>query len=115
LPFYSTKAMSSISAYGEAAMLDPGHAKQIGKGDAGAIYVDDFEGTRSSIDLRFPLISWTLASIPYESRDANGNILFPEAKDSTKTLGIGFNRARLAWYNIEQVLQERNNPNNPIR
>ncbi|MFL5742431.1 MAG: cell surface protein SprA [Flavisolibacter sp.] len=115
LPFYSTKAMSSITAYGEAAALDPGHAKQIGKGDAGAIYVDDFEGTKSSIDLRFPLISWTLSSIPYRSQDANGNILFPEAEDSAKTLGIGFNRARLAWYNIEQVLQERNNPNNPIR
>ena len=33
LPFYSTKAMSSITAYGEAAFLDPGHAKQIGKGN----------------------------------------------------------------------------------
>ena len=29
LPFYSTKTMSSITAYAEAAILDPGHAKQI--------------------------------------------------------------------------------------
>jgi cell surface protein SprA len=64
LPFYSTKTMSSIAAYGEAAMLDPGHAREIGKGDQGAIFIDDFEGTRSAIDLRFPLISWTLASVP---------------------------------------------------
>ena len=71
--FYSTKAMSSITAYAEAAVLDPGHAKQIGKGNKGQIYVDDFEGTRSSIDLRFPLVSWTLASIP------QGNNLFPES------------------------------------
>ena len=32
LPFYTTKEMSSITAYGEAAMLQPGHAPQIGKG-----------------------------------------------------------------------------------
>ena len=114
LPFYSTKAMSSITAYGEAALLDPGHAKQIGKGRGGAIYVDDFEGTRSSIDLRFPLISWTLASVPQRSPDANNTILFPEA-DSTKSLASGFNRAKLAWYNIEQVLQERRNNDNPLR
>ena len=33
LPFYSTKEMSSITAYAEAAVLDPGHAPQIGKGN----------------------------------------------------------------------------------
>ena len=71
LPFYSTKAMSSVTAVAEAAYLDPGHAKQINgvndenKADKGGqIYIDDFEGTRAGIDLRFPLISWTLASVP---------------------------------------------------
>jgi cell surface protein SprA len=77
LPFYSTKAMSSIRAYGEAAFLDPGHAKQIGKGNEGVIYLDDFEGTKSSIDLRFPLISWTMSSTPQRARDANGNTFIP--------------------------------------
>ena len=67
LPFYSTKEMSSITAYAEAAMLEPGHAPQIGKGTEGQIYIDDFEGTRSGIDLRFPLISWTLASVPQQT------------------------------------------------
>jgi hypothetical protein len=46
-----------------AAFLDPGHAKQIGKGNEGNLS-DDFEGTKSSIDLRFPLISWTMSSTP---------------------------------------------------
>ncbi|HEX7904082.1 MAG TPA: cell surface protein SprA [Chitinophagaceae bacterium] len=108
LPFYSTKVMSTINAYAEAAVLQPGHAKQIGKGDEGVIYIDDFEGTRSSIDLRFPLINWTLASIP------QGNGLFPESSLSND-LSIGYNRAKMAWYNIEPVLQERRNQNNPIR
>jgi cell surface protein SprA len=114
LPFYSTKAMSSIKAYGEAALLDPGHAKQIGKGNEGVVYVDDFEGTKNSIDLRFPLISWTMASTPQRAEDANGNILFPEAT-LHNDLAYGYNRGKLAWYNIEQVLQETRNQNNPLR
>lgn len=108
IPFYSTRAMSSITAYGEAALLDPGHAKQIGKGSRGQIYIDDFEGTRSSIDLRFPLTSWALASVP------QNNGLFPESA-LNNDLTSGYNRAKLAWYNIEPVLQERRNPNNPLR
>ena len=111
LPFYSTKAMSSITAYAEAAILDPGHAKQINssKGDKGGqIYIDDFEGTRAGIDLRFPLINWTLASVP------QGNGLFPESA-LNNDLQSGYNRAKIAWYNIESVLQEKRNSNNPLR
>ncbi|RYY60155.1 MAG: cell surface protein SprA [Chitinophagaceae bacterium] len=105
LPFYNTKTMSSITGYAEAAILDPGHAPQIGKGNDGNIYVDDFEGTKSSIDLRFPLINWNLASVPQ---------MFPESA-LNNNLASGFNRAKIAWYNIEPVLQEKSNANNPIR
>ena len=64
LPFYNSDAPSSITAYGEAATLKPGHPPQIGKGSEGLIYIDDFEGATSSVDLRYPFISWTLASTP---------------------------------------------------
>ena len=113
LPFYNTKAMSSITAYGEGAVLKPGHAKEVDGGQGGISYIDDFEGTRSSIDLRFPLISWTMASVPQNAPDKNGQVLFPEAllKDD---LSSGYNRAKLAWYNIEPVLQEKGNSNNPL-
>ena len=106
LPFYSTKAKSAITAYGEGAYLKPGHPKQIGAGDEGLIYVDNFEGTRNSLDLRFPSIAWALASTP------TGR--FPEAflKDS---INYNFNRARIAWYNIEPNLQDKNATNNPLR
>ncbi|MBD0284224.1 MAG: cell surface protein SprA [Flavisolibacter sp.] len=114
LPFYNSKVPSSITTYGEAAYLQPGHAPQIGKGSQGALYIDDFEGTRSSIDLRFPLISWTLASVPQKAVDKNGMILFPEA-ELQNDLRSGFNRGKLAWYNIEPVLQERRNPNSPFQ
>ncbi|MES2005452.1 MAG: cell surface protein SprA [Bacteroidota bacterium] len=108
LPFYSTKARSSISAYGEAAILKPGHPSQIGTGENGLIYIDNFEGTRTSIDLRFPLVAWALASTP------QGNPKFPEAT-LTDSLDYNYNRAKLAWYNIEPNLQDKNSPNNPLR
>ncbi len=114
LPFYSTKEMSNITAYAEGAMLKPGHAPQIGKGNAGQVYIDDFEGTRAGIDLRFPLISWNLASIPQGNNGSGGSApLFPESS-LANDLASGYNRGKIAWYNIEPVLQERNNPDNPI-
>jgi len=108
LPFYTTNAMSNISAYGEFAALKPGHPSQIGSGDNGLIYIDDFEGTRSSVDLRFPFVSWSLASTP------QGTAEFPEA-DRTNDLTYGKHRAKLAWYNIEPILQDKSSTNNPIR
>ncbi len=111
LPFYSTKAMSSITAYAEAALLQPGHPKQINASRSdkgGQVYIDDFEGTRSNIDLRFPLISWTLASVPQK------NGLFPESA-LNNDLRSGYHRAKIAWYNIEPVLQEKRSSNNPLR
>ncbi|MDB5247893.1 MAG: hypothetical protein JWQ40_2287 [Segetibacter sp.] len=108
LPFYNSTALSTINAYGEAAFLKPGHPRQIGSGDEGLIYVDDFEGTRNSIDLRFPFISWSLASTP------QGNNAFPEGS-LNDSLPYNRNRAKLAWYNIEPILQDRNSPNNPMR
>lgn len=107
LPFYSTKTMSTITAYGEGAYFKPGHPPQIGTGSNGLIYIDDFEGTRSSLDLRFPFSAWTLASTPQ-------GVEYPEAK-LTDSIDYGFNRAKLAWYNIESVLQDKNSSNNPIR
>lgn len=105
LPFYTTTAASNITAYGEAAYLHPGHAPQIGKGDEGLIYLDDFEGSKNSIDLRFPWVAWSLASTP---------AAFPEAARFNDTT-YGINRAKLAWYNIEPILQDRSSSNNPLK
>ncbi|MDP4282929.1 MAG: cell surface protein SprA [Bacteroidota bacterium] len=114
LPFYNSTAPSSITAYGEAAFLKPGHAPQIGKGNNGVVYIDDFEGSKSDIDLRFPPISWALASTPSGATDENGAILFPEA-DASNSLDYGKNRARISWYQIEPTLQNPKNINNPLR
>ncbi len=114
LPFYEANGTSKINFSAEAAKMIPGHAPQIGRGGDGLIYLDDFEGTKASIDLRFPIVGWTLASTPAGATDRFGNIMFPEAT-AFDNLEYGKNRAKLAWYNIEPILQERRNPNNPIR
>ena len=114
LPFYSTKAPSTVNAYAEAAMLKPGHAPQIGKGANGVIYIDDFEGSKSGIDLRFPAVAWGLSSTPLGATAKNSNLeLFPEAK-LNNNLNYGKNRAKIAWYQIEQILQQYRANNNPI-
>ncbi len=116
LPFYSTTAPSSINFYAEGAMLKPGHAPQIGSGSAGTVYIDDFEGSRSGIDLRFPAVSWALASTPQGATSDidTSQILFPEALQPTASLDYGKNRAKIAWYQIEPALQQFRGANNPL-
>ncbi len=100
LPFYATKAESNISATAEAAYLIPGHSKAIG--DAGTSYIDDFEGSVSTIDLRTQSL-WFHSATPQGLPD-----LFPEA-DLVNDLGSGFRRAQLAWYVIDPLFFRNNN------
>ncbi|MEO5990588.1 MAG: cell surface protein SprA, partial [Ferruginibacter sp.] len=113
LPVYTTTAPSSMNVYAEGAYLKPGHAPQIGKGNNGLVYIDDFEGSKSGIDLRFPSISWTLSSVPSGATDDNGIEMFPEA-DLNNNLNYGKKRSKIAWYQIEQILQQFRASNNPI-
>lgn len=63
------------------------------------VYIDDFEGSASSLDLRQPVTNWVLASVP--QNDAfNNNPLFPEAS-LVNDLRYGSNRAKLSWYRID--------------
>ena len=114
LPFYSTKAPSSMNLYMEGAYFKPGHAPQIGKGSNGVIYIDDFEGSHSGIDLRFPQNIWALASVPFGATVRGGTtLLFPEAS-LNNDINSGKNRAKIAWYQIEPALQQYKGPNNPL-
>ncbi len=113
LPFYNAAAPSSMNVYAEGAMLDPGHAPQIGKGKSGIVNIDDFEGSKSGIDLRFPPISWALASTPAGATNEFGQLLFPEAL-LNDNINYGKQRAKIAWYQIEQTLQQYKGSNNPI-
>ena len=113
LPFYSTTAPSTLNFYAEGAYLKPGHAPQIGRGNKGVIYIDDFEGSKSGIDLRFPLISWSLASTPFGATDRAAQPIFPEGA-LNNDINYGKNRAKISWYQIEQTLQQYKGTNNPF-
>lgn len=100
LPFYATKEESSISASMEGAYLIPGHSKAIG--NAGTSYIDDFEGSVSTIDLRTQSL-WFHSSTPQGQPD-----LFPEG-DRVNELENGFRRAQIAWYVIDPLFFRQNN------
>ncbi len=98
LPGISSNKASTINIDGEFAQFFPGNAKAVGK--SGISYVDDFEGAKSSIDLR-NIASWFLASTPQLQPD-----MFPET-NSLNSLAFGYNRARLAWYIIDPLFYDR--------
>lgn len=93
LPFYSTKTPSKITISGEFAHLIPGHSKAIGK--TGTSYIDDFEGSKSSIDMK-NIGSWYLAGTPQGQTSPN---MFPEGGQTE--LAYRFNAAKLCWYVID--------------
>ncbi len=90
LPLIETKETSTISFDAEFAHLVPGQSKIIGKG--GVAYIDDFEGTETSIELK-TVQSWFLSSAP--RRYPNSGLL--------NDLSYGYGRAKLAWYTIDPL------------
>ena len=93
-PFIQTKAKSRFIITGEFANLIPGHHRAVG--DEGVAYIDDFEASKTSIDIK-NMGAWKLASIPQgqESLFANSN--------QTNNLSLGFQRAKLAWYTVDPL------------
>lgn len=94
LPFIQTKEKSTITFDAEFAQFIPGYSKAIGK--HGTVYLDDFEGSTSPIDMLNQL-EWKLASTPMGQND-----MFPEGSRSND-LSYGYNRAKIAWYIIDPL------------
>lgn len=103
IPLIQTKAKSNISLQGEFANMIPGNPNVIGSN--GVSYLDDFEGSETTIDLRSPR-EWELASPPQKQPD-----LIPQA-GVTNDLASNYQRAKLAWYQIDNLFF-RNNRNTP--
>ena len=99
LPNIDTDVPSNLSFRGEIAYLLPGASKADQFNGEATTYVDDFEGSQSSIDLRSPQ-SWELASVPLEE-DFDGNAGTTEP--TTDALSVGYKRAKLSWYNIDPI------------
>ncbi|MEY4382641.1 MAG: hypothetical protein RI995_183, partial [Bacteroidota bacterium] len=97
LPNIDTDAPSNLSIKGEVAFLKPDTPKADRFQGESTIYVDDFEGSQSTIDMRSPL-SWTLASTPVNDAESRYNF-----NESANNLSYGFKRAKLAWYSVDPV------------
>ncbi|MDG2370406.1 MAG: cell surface protein SprA [Flavobacteriales bacterium] len=97
LPFIETKEKSVVNFSAEVATLIPGHNRAINvSGEDGTSYIDDFEGSQSSIDIR-TFNTWVLSSVPQGQPD-----LFPEA-GLYDNITYGKNRAKIAWYVIDPL------------
>ena len=90
---------SQITFKGEFAQLIAGTAS--GTQD-NASYLDDFENTKNCIDVSEPK-SWIISSVP---------TMFPESSDKT-SVSSGYNRALLAWYNIDPLFTYRSSSLTP--
>jgi cell surface protein SprA len=97
LPFIDTKEKSSILLDAEFAQLIPGHSKAIEK--EGNAYIDDFEGSETSMDMK-SYYAWVMSSTPQMQEE------FPEA--DSNNLFNGYNRAKLAWYQIDPLFLRNN-------
>ncbi len=96
VPLINAKEASSITFEGEYAQLIPGTNSAADD----QAYLDDFEGTSISIDIR-TWTAWSLASTPQDED------LFPESS-LVDDLGNGYNRAKLAWYTIDPLFARNN-------
>ena len=90
VPWINATAPSTFQVNAEFAHLIPGHTRDVGT--VGTAYVDDFEATKTSIDIHYPSY-WKLASTPtgYSEAIMSNNV------DYNK------NRALLAWYAVDPI------------
>lgn len=97
LPNMDTDVPSNISVSGEFAYLMPNASDGDKFQGESTIYVDDFESSQSSIDLRSPY-AWTMSSTPENNTTSTYNF-----NGNLNGLDYGFKRAKLAWYSIDPV------------
>lgn len=95
LPFFATKEVSTVNASVEGAYLIPGHSRAIG--NMGTSYIDDFEGSVSTIDMR-QQAQWFHAATPQGQTEVG---LWPEGGDFGRS--NGYKRAHLAWYVVDPI------------
>ncbi|MBL7885580.1 MAG: cell surface protein SprA [Flavobacterium sp.] len=102
LPNIDTDVPSNFSFRGEIAYLKPDTPKADQFEGESTIYIDDFEGSQSNLDMRSPF-SWSLSSVPIYA-DSNTNIPLPPYNDfggSKTNLEYNDKRAKLSWYTID--------------
>jgi cell surface protein SprA len=107
LPFTSTKEKSLVQMSGEFAHLIPGTSNTV-NGEP-ASYIDDFEAAVTPFNLGGAANqNWKLSSTP-----ATRENRFDLSNLTEDNLGNAYRRARLAWYNIDNIFYRENGPGVP--
>ena len=99
LPNIDTDVPSNLSIRGEIAYLKPGTPKADQFQGEATVYVDDFEGSQTTIDMKSPF-AWSLSSVP---KDYGGEV-------AENNLTYGDKRAKLSWYSIDPVFYTGQRP-----
>lgn len=90
IPWINATQPSTIQVNAEFAHLIPGHTRDVGK--TGTAYIDDFEATKTNIDIHYPNF-WYLASTPSRFAESTRN----------NNIEYGKNRAHLAWFTVDPI------------
>ncbi len=94
IPTIETEIPSKFSFRGEIASLISKNPKNTELQGEATVYIDDFEGAQTNIDIKSPY-AWNLSSVPIEG------FLGSNAKKDD-ILG-GYNRALISWYTIDPI------------
>ena len=97
LPNIDTDVPSNLSIRGEVAFLKPDAPKASDFEGEATIYVDDFEGSQTTIDMR-SAYAWSLASTPFINSDTDTTF-----GAGLNSIEYGYKRAKIAWYSIDPI------------
>lgn len=100
LPNIDTDVPSNLSIRGEIAFLQPDTPKADQFQGESTVYVDDFEGSQTTIDMRSAL-SWSLSSVPKWQTGVDD---YSDFGATQVGLQYGYKRAKLNWYTIDPTL-----------
>lgn len=101
LPNIDTDVPSNFSLRGEIAFLKPDTPSADQFEGESTVYVDDFEGSQTTIDMRSAQ-SWSLSSVP--KRPTTPNPGYDDFNSAASDFSYGYKRALLNWYSIDPII-----------
>ena len=90
-----------LSFRGELAHLIAGKPKNTQLNGETNVYIDDFEGAQTNIDIK-GFNSWKLSSVPFKN--------FKGSEIKENDLKSGYGRAKMAWYSIDPIFYAGGRP-----
>ena len=102
LPNVDTDVVSNFSLRGEIAYLKPDSPKADQFNGEATIYIDDFEGSQTTIDMK-AASSWSLSSVPRVPETPTTPVDYDFGQNAND-ITYGYKRAKLNWYSIDPTI-----------